>query len=280
MRAASAVLIVVGAVLLVVGWFALYAREEIVPPETFGDRGVATLDGATVRLAVRREIVAAVGGGGTVQSQLKPVVNRVVKSNSFRNVFRRAAVRFNRALLVEERKNAQLDLRGVGGAVSAELEKDSPELAQLVPSDLNVDVITVKRDDIPASDNVTADFIRMIGLLLPLLAVILMACGVLLARNRPRALAAAGIATMVAGAALALLLLVARGLVVNARDSGAGRLNKEELRDAVGEIFDAFFGDLLVWAIGLGGIGLAVLVAGLAWSGLRASSRSPQPQYH
>jgi hypothetical protein len=275
MRASSAVLIVLGALLLVVGWFALYARQEIVPSETFGDRGVDTLDGATVRLAVRREIVAAVGGGGTVQSQLKPVVNRVVKSDRFQNVFRRAAVRFNRALLVEERKSAHLDLKGVGGAVSAELEKDSPELAQSVPSDLNVDVITVKRDDIPASDKLTADFIRLIGVLLPLLAVILMACGVLLARNRPRALAVAGVATMVAGAALALLTLAARALVVNARDSGAGRLNKDELQDAVGEIYDAFYGDLLVWAIGLGVIGLAVLVAGLAWSGLRASSEAP-----
>ena len=55
--AASVALIVVGAVLLVAGAVAFYAREQIVDRQAFANRAVAALEDDEVRRVVGREIV-------------------------------------------------------------------------------------------------------------------------------------------------------------------------------------------------------------------------------
>ena len=55
--AASVALIAVGAVLLLAGTLALYAREQIVDRDAFANRAVDALEDDRVRTVVGREIV-------------------------------------------------------------------------------------------------------------------------------------------------------------------------------------------------------------------------------
>ena len=61
--AGSIALTVIGALLLLVGGVALYARQEIVDEQAFAQRASDTLEQDAVRHAVSRELAAEVSSG-------------------------------------------------------------------------------------------------------------------------------------------------------------------------------------------------------------------------
>ncbi|HEX2414930.1 MAG TPA: hypothetical protein VHJ37_06925 [Thermoleophilaceae bacterium] len=270
----SVVLAVVGALLLPFAAAALYARERVVDPEHFADRALEALDEPAVRRAVEREIVVGVQNRfGAVRAEaaakvLRPRIEAVIASQQFRRVFRAAALETNRRFFVEEQTNATVDLEAAGPIVRAEVRSVSPRLARQVPRRLDVQLITLRRDEIWGASLLTADDLRLLGVLLALLTVAAFMAVIAVARSRARALIVVGMATAVAAAALGVGLALGREVVVT-RLENEGRLTEAELEDAAGALFDVYLNDLYAWALVLGVAGVVLVVSGWALARVR-----------
>jgi hypothetical protein len=258
----SLALVVLAAALAFAGGVTLYVRTEIVASHAFADRAVDALERDPLRRVVSREItVQLVERGSADLVSARPVVESVVgfvvRTQPFRRVFRSAAFNANRLLFVREGGNAAFDLADVGTVVASALRGVSPTVARRIPPDAAARLLELRKRSFATSTLRFADHVRMLGIVLPLLAVVALAFAIAVAPDRPRAITRAGVALGVAGAALAIALVVARAYVVH-HVYGSDEVTNAEVRDAAGALWDAYFHDLLVWALGLGALALVV----------------------
>jgi hypothetical protein len=265
---ASVVLIVLGAVLLLAGTIAFYAREQVIDRDEFADRAVEALDDDGLRRVVSREIVVNAierGKADLVAARplLESVVDAVIQTEPFRRVFRRAALETNRVFFVRERENALFDLGDAAEVLQFALRSVSPKVAEELPADLNPRLVTLRRREFAGATLSVADAARPLGVVLPLLALVVLAAGVVVSPDRRVGVLRVGVATGVAGAALAGALLIVRARVL-ARVIGEDELTDREVRDAVAGVFDAYVGDLVEWALLLALLGLVVAAAAAA----------------
>jgi hypothetical protein len=265
---ASVVMLVIGAILLIAGTVAFYAREQIVDREAFANRAVEALEDDGVRTVVGREIVIYLAERGSAdlaaaRPLLESVVGTLIQTEPFQRVFRAAALEANRVFFVRERENVLFDLGDAAQIVEFGLRSVSPNLARQLPDDLKPDLLALRDREFAGTTLRVADQVRVLGIVLPLVAVLLLAGAVALAPDRRIAVLRAGVAVGAAGAILlvALLVLEARTL---AGVYGEDEVTDEEVRAAVSGLFDAFLGDLLTWALLLALLGVAVAAAAAA----------------
>jgi hypothetical protein len=265
---ASVVMLVIGAVLLIAGTLAFYAREQIVDREAFANRAVDALEDDGVRRLVGREIVIYLAERGSAdlaaaRPLLETVVDTLIQTEPFRRVFRIAALQANRVFFDRGKENVLFDLGDAAQIVEFGLRSVSPNLAKQLPNDLQPDLLALRDREFAGATLRVADQARVLGIVLPLLAIALLVGGVALAPDRRIAVLRAGVAVGAAGALLlvALLVLEARTL---AGVYGEDELTNDEVRAAVGGILDAFLGDLLTWALLLALLGVAVAAAAAA----------------
>jgi hypothetical protein len=152
--AASVALIVVGAVLLVAGAVAFYAREQIVDRQAFANRAVAALEDDEVRRVVGREIVTyAVEHGSAdlvaARPLLESVVGGLLQTEPFRRVFHAAAGQVNRAFFDRGRENVLFDLGDAAQIVEFGLRSVNPSLADELPEELAPNLLAL-REPAPA----------------------------------------------------------------------------------------------------------------------------------
>jgi hypothetical protein len=265
----SVVLIVLGAVLLFVGTIAFYARTEVIDRDAFADRALVALEDDGLRKVVRREIVVNLIDRGSTKlvaarPLLESVVDVVLQSAPFRKVFRQAAVEANRVFFVRDKKNALFDISDSAQLVRFALRSVSPNLAKQVPKDLDSTLLTLRRREFAGKTLAVADSIRVLGILLPLLALAAFVAGIALAPDRRLAVLRVGIAVGAAGALLAIALVVLRARTL-AGVIGEDELTDGEVRDAVAGLLDAYVGDLISGAffMALGGLVVAAAAAAL-----------------
>src|SRR5215211_5691967 len=263
---AAVALIVLGAVFLFVGTIAFYAREQVIDREAFADRALAALDDDGLRHLVGREIVVnAVERGSTDLVAARPliesVVDTVIQTGAFRQVFRSAALETNRVFFVRGKENVLFDLGDAAQVVQFALRSVSPKVAKELPDDLKPHLLTLRRSKFTGATLSTADAVRPLGIALPLLALLMFAAAVVVSPDRRVGVLRVGVATGVAGAVLAGALLILRARVL-AGVIGEDEVTDEEVRDAVRGLLDAYVGDLVVWALLLALLGL--IVAGAA----------------
>ena len=265
---ASVVMLVIGAVLLIAGTVAFYAREQIVDREAFANRAVAALEDDGVRTVVGREIVIYLAERGSAdlaaaRPLLESVVDTLIQTEPFQRVFRAAAREANRVFFVRDKENVLLDLGDAAEIVRFGLRSVSPNLAKQLPSDLKPDLLALNDSEVTGTTLRVADNIRTLGIVLPLLALVLLVGAVAVAPDRRIAVLRVGVAVGAAGAILlvALLVLEARTL---AGVYGEDEVTDDEVRSAVAGLFDAFLGDLLTWALLLALLGIAVAAAAAA----------------
>ncbi len=261
-------MLVIGAVLLIAGTVAFYAREQIVDREAFANRAVDALEEDGVRRVVGREIVVYLAERGSAdlaaaRPLLESVVDTLIQTEPFRRVFRAAALEANRVFFVRDRENVLFDIGDAAEIVRFGLRSVSPDLAKQLPEDLQPDLLALRDRQFAGASLRVADQVRVLGIVLPLLAIALLVGAVALAPDRRIAVLRAGVAVGTAGALLlvGLLVLEARTL---AGVYGEDELTDEEVRNAVGGLFDAFIGDLLTWALLLALLGIAVAAAAAA----------------
>jgi hypothetical protein len=289
--AVSVTLAVLAALVLALGTVAFYARAEIVDSDAFADRALVALEDDDVRRVVRRELVTALIDGGSpdlaaARPLLESVVDAIIDTQPFQALFRQAAVQANRVFFVRDRENALVDISDAARLVDFGLRTVSPRLAKEIPTDIQPDLATLSRDDFAAGALAFADQVRLLGIVLPLAALLLFAAAVAVAPDRRAAVLRSGLAAGTAGAVLAIVLLVIRARTL-AGVFGEDELTDAEVRDAAGGVLDAFAGDLLVWALllTLGGLVVAAAAAALdpedverplarLWTRLTATPRS------
>jgi hypothetical protein len=265
----SVVLIVLGAVLLFVGSIAYYARTEVIDQESFADRALVALEDDGLRKVVRREIVVNLIDRGSsdliaARPLLESVVDVVLQSAPFRKVFRRAAVEANRVFFVRDKKNALFDISDSAELVRFALRSVSPNLAKEVPEDLDATLLTLRRREFAGQTLAVADSIRVLGVVLPLLALAAFAGGIAVAPDRRLGVLRSGVAVGATGALLAIALLVLRARIL-AGVIGEDELTDAEVRDAVAGLLDAFIDDLIAGAflLALGGLVVGAAAAAL-----------------
>ena len=262
----SVVLVVLGAVLLFAGVIALYAREEIIDREAFADRAVAALDDDGLRHLVSREIVVNLVDRGSTdlvaaRPLLESVVDAVVQTQPFRQVFRRAALETNKVFFVREKSDALVNLGDAAKVVGFAVQSVSPKLARDIPDDIDPDVFDLDRDEFAGETLAIADQLRLFGLLLPIAAVLLFVAAIALGPDRRVAVLRVGVGVAAAGTLLAVTLLILKARVI-AGVVGEDEVTDQEVRDAASGLIDAYLGDLVGWGLLLGLLG--VVLAGAA----------------
>jgi hypothetical protein len=262
----SIVLVVVGAVLLFGGAVTLYAREEVIDRDAFADRAVAALDDEGVRHLVSREIgVNLVDRGSTdlvaARPLLESVVGAIVQTQPFRSVFRHAALEANKVFFVRDRSDTLVNLGDAATVLEFGVRSVSPKLGREIPADIDPELFTLDRDEFAGQTLALADKLRLLGWLLPVLALAAFVVAVALAPDPRVAVLRVGVGIAAAGTLLAVSLLILRSRVI-AGVVGTDELTDEEVRDAVRGLLDAYLGDLLGWGLLLALLG--VVTAGAA----------------
>lgn len=266
---ASIVLAVLGALVLLAGTVAFYVDQEVVDREAFADRALVALEDDGVRTVVRGQIVVGLidrASGDLVAAQplLESVVDVVIDSEPFRAIFRRAALEANRVFFVREKQNALVDISDAAKLVELGMRSVSPKVAAEIPEDFDSELAALRRRDFAGQSLAVAEDARRLGVVLPIVALVLLAGAVAVAPDRRIGVLRAGVAAGTAGAVLAIVLIVLRTRTL-AGVYGEDELTDEEVRDAVRGLLDAFVGDLITWAllIALGGLVLAAAAAAL-----------------
>jgi hypothetical protein len=261
----STVLTVVAVVLALAGGIALYARQEIADSHAFSVHAEKALANDAVRRVVVREIVVQLVERGsanliTARPAIEAVVDVIIKTKPFLKLFRAGAEQAHRLLFVRDGGNAAFDLADVGTVVGNALQGVLPATSRAVPRDVEATLITLRKRSFATQTLRIADKVRVFGLILPVLAVVLLAGAIFLAPDRRRALTRAGVGIAIAGGLLAVVLFAGRAYVTS-HVYGSDELTDAEVRGAIGGLWDAFLGPLLVWALAIGGVALVVAAA-------------------
>jgi hypothetical protein len=154
-----------------------------------------------------------------------------------------------------------IDLANAGTLVAEGLASVSPDIAADLPDDLRPQVAELQESDFAAQVVRGSDQLRVLGLLLPLLSLVGFAAAIAIAPVRRAAVTGAGVALAAGGASVAVALVAWRALAVESVDQ-SGLLESDDVRAAVGAIWDAYLGDLRLWAFGAVGFGLVLIAVG------------------
>ena len=259
-RRGVAALLAAAAVCLLIAGVSGYARFAVVDADAFADRAVGTLASDEVReevgarmggrLAEQRPELAvgepmmetAVGGAGTADPAL-PAAVRDAAAPRHPDLFRDSDV--EASFLVE----------GSGAALRAELQR---RLNGPVPGMADVPLFTLGAQGSertlrrlgPAAHDLAGPLALSFGLV----GALLLGLAFLREPDRRRAMWGAGLAVAAAGGLAAAGVTAAQDVVLDNFDTGFG--------DAVvTAVWDAYLGDLRLWALAAGAAGLVVAAA-------------------
>jgi hypothetical protein len=263
---ASIALAVLGALLVFIGAVLLYVRAEIIDERAFADKAAEALATDATRDLISTEIVVGLIENGSpdlvaARPLLESVVDTVIDSRPFREIFRGAAGQANRLLFVRDRDNVAFNLSDTIKIVRFGLDSVSPQLAKELPREVDLALVKLKEREFARESLDLADSIRVLGIVAPILALLALVLSVVVAPDRRAGVMRAALAAAAAGTALAIALLILRARTL-AGVIGEDEVTDEEARAAVGGILDAYLGDLFSWALLIALTGL--IVAGAA----------------
>ena len=263
-RLASVALVALAAVAALAGGVLLYVREEVVDSRAFADRAADVVQMPSVSHIVAKELTVQV-----VEPALpdliaaRPLItdglDRLIRSEPFRPIARIAAEHGHR-LLFERGSNAVFDVADAGAVVTSALQTLAPQIAKELPSHAEAILLTIRRRSFAGQTLRLADHVRVLAIVLPLVAIVLLVAAVGIAPNRRRAITAAAVGLGVSATTLALALLVVRHYVIT-HVYGTQELTNADVRAAVREVWTGLFGDLMTWTLWFGAIAWLVAAA-------------------
>ncbi|MBV8953022.1 MAG: hypothetical protein JO179_02720 [Solirubrobacterales bacterium] len=273
-RVVALLLIVLGAVTAVAGGVLLYVREEILDTSAFAGRTVSAVRKPALNRVVSREIsVQLVEPSLPDLVAARPVIeaalSRVIAADAFAPVVRAAAEHGHRLLFARGGGNAVFDVADAGAVVSSALRTLAPSVAQKLPARSDAVLLTLRGRSLPMRRGASPKACACSGIVLPILAVALIAGGIFCAPERRRTVTAAAIEGGIGGIVLVIALELVRRYVVT-HVYGTGELKNRDVRAAAGDLWSAFLGDL-VSAAALGAA-VAFLVAAASAGVLRPHS--------
>ncbi len=260
-RTASTVLAVVGAFLALAGGVALYARVEIFNPDAFSGHITGTLEEQEVRDALTEPIVEQAIDSGpdqliNAEPLLRSAVSGALESQPFEDLVTRGTRTAHRAIFDRSGEQVALTLEDADAVVTDAVESVNPELAGHIPQDVGHRLVTITESDLALTAADVAEDARLLGLVLPLLAVLCLAGSVAIAPDRRRALLIASGGVAVAAVVGLVAMLIGRSLLLSSFDDDTVHL-------AVAAVWEALLGGLRTWLL-LGGAIALILAAAAA----------------
>lgn len=256
----SLVLAVLGCVLALAGGVAFYAREQIFDSDAFADNAAETLKEDKVQEALADPIVdQAIDRGPDVLINARPLLlsatEGVLESTPFRSVFRKGARKVHKAVFSKDRDEIALTVANADVLVADAVSAKSPKLGAKIPRDVGDRLVALTESDALLTVVRVSEDVRFFGVLLPLLALLCLGGSVAVAVDRRQALLVASSGVAVAAMIGFFLFLIARAVVLSQFDD-------ETVHLAVAAVWEAFFGGLRAWILGLGFF--AILLAAAA----------------
>jgi hypothetical protein len=249
----SVMLVLVATLAAVAGGVTLYVRQEIVDTHAFADHAVDAMHRPALQRVVARQVVVQVVERGspdliTARPLIQSVIQSLVASPPFSGVIRATAEHGHRLLFERGGGNAAFDVADAATVAASAIRRLSPSLAKKIPRQLDPILLKLRRRSFATQTLRFADGARVLGLVLPAVAVILFGLAIALAPNRRRALTRSAISVGVAAVALLVALELIRLYVVS-HVYGSGELTNRDVRAAVGALWDSYIGDLVTVTI-------------------------------
>ena len=258
-RGASIVLAVLGAFIALVGGFLLYARQEIFNPDNLADRAKTALSDERTRLAIAQPIVDGIVDGGSGELvNARPFIESIVTSALGTPPAKAAfaeAVRSIDAKLANRAPNTLfLNLTDATVVAAKALDALTPTLGKSVPKELTDVKAAILGSKLTVTPLHWVREVDVLGVVLPFLALILLAGSIAVAPDRRRAVQRAGISVAGAGVVGLVFLIAGRSLAL-------AQISDPLFRDAAAAGWDAILGDLTVWTVGIGFLALILAAA-------------------
>ena len=253
---------VLASLLALAGGVTLYLREEVLDSHSFADRAVDAVHQPTVQHVVARQItVQLIEPGFPDLLAGRPVISSAVRvailSKPFERVTRLAALHGHRLLFQRSGGNAVFDIADAGKVVSSALQNLSPKLARELPKKTEAVLLTLRKRSFASTTLRLGETLRLLGFVLPPVALALFAIAIVIAPDRRRALTRSAVAVGVTGLAFAIAFVLFRRYYVSTA-RGANEISNSEARGAVNELWGALLGDLLTWTLAITAIAWVV----------------------
>jgi hypothetical protein len=254
------VLLVGGALCVLLGGLALYGQRTVVDERAFADRATTTLAQDEVRDEVADRIGDRMVAMHPELAIDRPVLDAaaadLVATPEFAADFRRGAVAMHRSLFESGDARVRFVLPGAAGDLLRAVKVHSSAAADELPGN-DPDLLALGGAGLENALRRAAPAARSIARLGPLAlaaGVLLLALAVLRAPTRRRGLRRAALALASVGGAALAGLAITRTLLLATFDTSHG--------DAVVRtIWNAYLGDLRLWALACGGVALVLAAA-------------------
>ncbi len=268
---ASIFLILFGGIFLVGGILERYADRNLLDPERFAERAVGALDDAGARSEIADVIVNQLEREGADREEAQSAVDRnieaVAEDERFRSALAAALVAANEQALSEDRDHVGVVMADVGTPLRQIFGEQEPDLAELIPADIDLRVANTGATGTLVDVARKADGLSELATVLPILGILMVIGGVAVANDRRTALFGAAMGVALSGAAIF-------AGYVGGREIAARQPDDDAAQDAARAIWDAVFGGLETLGLVMAAVGAAVaLVAGLSAVAIRGRDR-------
>jgi hypothetical protein len=241
-RGWSIALATLGAILALLGGALLYARENVFDRDALASRAETALSDEQVRLAIAQPITDAILESGPAKLvNARPLIESAVTgalgTAPVKSAFGQA-VKATAAKLFDRNPDVLLlNLANAASLAADTLNAIDPKLAKNLPAKISDVRIELTSEVGPIDTLKLADDVRLLGIALPIAALILLVASVAIAPDRRRGLVRASLAVAVAAIVGMIALAVGKALLV-------GQFGDDVTADAVSASWDALLGDL------------------------------------
>jgi hypothetical protein len=258
-RTLSRALVALTSLLLLATALAWYARVAVLHSGEFADRAAASVKDENVRdLLAERVTDQVILGNQADLVAARPIivsaVSGIVGGGAFGSLLRRAVLDVHQSVLGRRASTVTLTVTDAGTVAAAALQKVNPGLAATVDEAGRITLVRRRIGSAASAIARRAEQLRSIAWVLAALALVAAVAALAISPDRRRTAAGLGVAAIVAGVGIVIVLAIVRALVL-ARVSGV------EQRAAAGAVWDAYLGDLRTWGWLLAGTGAVVAAA-------------------
>ncbi len=258
-RRLSATCTVIGTLCLLLALPIAYLDRNVFQAKGFADNAAATLQDDAVRARLASDVTGRIVARDPRLVSLAPIldgtVDSLLKTRRAAGLVRGAAIQTHNTLFSTTEGSVFIDLANVGVVAIEFLRLRDPALAEKLERPRAI-VLSIADRTIAVELADLAQSVAFLAFVLPLLALVLLGAGLLLAALRRRAALNIGLAIFTTGAVSFVLYLVARAVIL------AGE--RGDQRDVVSGVLDAFLGGFPLWCLAVSLTG--AIVAGSAAS--------------
>lgn len=236
-----------------------YAADALFESDEFAERASSVLGEDAVRQEIATRVtddlvIGADANLVAVRPLIEGLVSDVVGGGAFQSLFRKAAADVHRAFLEEDQNTATFTLLDIGAAVRGAVAAIKPNLAKKIGAKSDADLAELEPPQALTEATRIAHDVKVANWVLLALSVVFAAAALWRSPDRRRTIVTLGVALAIGSAVCAIALSGARAIVL-------GQVGAGTEREALGEIWDAFLGDLRHQFLFYAGIGAVVAAA-------------------